>query len=181
MYILCNHSYDPWFIYFLYLDSTSRRRHTVTAINRFRPVSKSSYRHTGYKTGILQFPTSSNITGMLYMICISSLFIPWCQALKECADEIDLGTQYHLTRYAFLFESIVLSDGSTLVPPNEEGIVINAAFSKCPDQVNNDNRTWIEGYYRKDRQPWRFQDIYAKLCDRTGFSTTSRSTSRGTF
>lgn len=38
------------------------------------------------------------------------------QALKECADEIDLGTQYHLTRYAFLFESIILSDGSTLVP-----------------------------------------------------------------
>jgi len=36
--------------------------------------------------------------------------------LKECVDEIDLGTKYHLTRYAFLFESIVLSDGSTLVP-----------------------------------------------------------------
>jgi hypothetical protein len=34
---------------------------------------------------------------------------------------MDLGTQYHLTRYAFLFESTVLSDGSTLVPPNEEG------------------------------------------------------------
>lgn len=44
------------------------------------------------------------------------------QSLKECADEIDLGTQYHLTRYAFLFESIVLSDGSTLVPlTSEEG------------------------------------------------------------
>jgi len=43
------------------------------------------------------------------------------KALKECADEIDLGTQYHLTRYAFLFESIVLSDGSTLVPPPDEG------------------------------------------------------------
>lgn len=42
--------------------------------------------------------------------------------MKECADEIDLGTQYHLTRYAFLFESIVLSDGSTLVPPTEEGL-----------------------------------------------------------
>ncbi|KAF8343505.1 Rho GTPase activation protein [Amanita rubescens] len=43
------------------------------------------------------------------------------RSLKECADEIDLGTQYHLTRYAFLFESIVLSDGSTLIPPHEEG------------------------------------------------------------
>lgn len=44
------------------------------------------------------------------------------QALKECSDEIDLGTQYHLTRYAFLFESIVLSDGTILVPPQEEGM-----------------------------------------------------------
>jgi hypothetical protein len=42
------------------------------------------------------------------------------QALKECTDEIDLGTQYHLTRYAFLFESIVLGDGSTLAPPNPD-------------------------------------------------------------
>jgi Rho GTPase-activating protein RGD1 len=42
------------------------------------------------------------------------------QALKECADEIDLGTQYHLTRYAFLFESIVLTDGQTLAPTSAD-------------------------------------------------------------
>lgn len=35
---------------------------------------------------------------------------------------MDLGTQYHLTRYAFLYESIVLSDGSILVPSREEGL-----------------------------------------------------------
>lgn len=45
---------------------------------------------------------------------------PCLQALKECADEIDLGTQYHLTRYAYLFETIVLSDGSTLAPTSSE-------------------------------------------------------------
>lgn len=42
------------------------------------------------------------------------------QALKECADEIDLGTQYHLTRYAFLFESIILNEGTTLAPSAPE-------------------------------------------------------------
>jgi hypothetical protein len=42
--------------------------------------------------------------------------VAWLQSLKECADEIDLGTQYHLARYAFLFESTVLSDGATLSP-----------------------------------------------------------------
>jgi hypothetical protein len=51
------------------------------------------------------------------------------QALKECADEIDLGTQYHLTRYAFLFESIVLSDGSTLVPAGTEDGMTRSLFN----------------------------------------------------
>jgi len=47
------------------------------------------------------------------------------QSLKECADEIDLGTQYHLARYAFLFESTVLNDGTTLSPMSiEDGKVL---------------------------------------------------------
>src|ERR1700761_9159066 len=45
------------------------------------------------------------------------------RALKECADEIDLGTQYHLNRYAFLYESVMLADGGALVPSTgEEGM-----------------------------------------------------------
>ncbi|KAJ3522003.1 hypothetical protein NMY22_g12074 [Coprinellus aureogranulatus] len=50
------------------------------------------------------------------------------RALKECADEVDLGTQYHLTRYAFLFESIVLSDGSTLVPTTDDAVGLKATI-----------------------------------------------------
>ena len=45
------------------------------------------------------------------------------QSLKECSDEIDLGTQYHLTRYAFLFESTLISDGTTLIPPKDDGTI----------------------------------------------------------
>jgi hypothetical protein len=37
-----------------------------------------------------------------------------------------------LTRYAFLFESIVLSDGSTLVPANEEGAMSPQALVFVP-------------------------------------------------
>jgi hypothetical protein len=50
-------------------------------------------------------------------VCCSSVinYSP-TQSLKECADEIDLGTQYHLSRYAFLFETAALHDGSTLAP-----------------------------------------------------------------
>lgn len=36
--------------------------------------------------------------------------------LKEVADEIDMGTQYHLTRFAFLYESTVVSEGTVLNP-----------------------------------------------------------------
>ncbi|VDC02978.1 unnamed protein product [Peniophora sp. CBMAI 1063] len=42
------------------------------------------------------------------------------RALKEASDEIDLGTQYHLQRYAFLTESIVLADGQILAPTERE-------------------------------------------------------------
>lgn len=36
--------------------------------------------------------------------------------LKEVADEIDMGTQYHLTRFAFLYESTVVGEGTVLNP-----------------------------------------------------------------
>jgi hypothetical protein len=38
------------------------------------------------------------------------------QLLKQCADEVDLGSQYHLSRYAYLFETVVLQEGTTLTP-----------------------------------------------------------------
>lgn len=42
------------------------------------------------------------------------------QSLKESADELDLGTQYHLSRYAYLFESTLLNDALTIAPVNAE-------------------------------------------------------------
>ena len=87
------------------------------------------------------------------------------QALKECADEIDLGTQYHLTRYAFLSESIVLNDASTLVPVSiEDGqyhisgfrtMMINQIASASPvglkaaiESIDNrsDFKTYMQNY-----------------------------------
>ncbi|KAK2465708.1 hypothetical protein APHAL10511_002252 [Amanita phalloides] len=66
------------------------------------------------------------------------------RSLKECADEIDLGTQYHLTRYAFLFESIVLSDGSTLIPPHEEGLGLKATIETIDNR--GDFKTFMQNY-----------------------------------
>ncbi|KAF8637522.1 hypothetical protein AX17_002766 [Amanita inopinata Kibby_2008] len=66
------------------------------------------------------------------------------RSLKECADEIDLGTQYHLTRYAFLFESIVLSDGSTLIPSYEEGLGLKATIETIDNR--GDFKTYMQHY-----------------------------------
>ncbi|KAG6835147.1 hypothetical protein H0H93_004421 [Arthromyces matolae] len=66
------------------------------------------------------------------------------RSLKECTDEIDLGTQYHLTRYAFLFESIVLSDGSILVPPQGEGSGLKASIESIDNR--GDFRTYMQNY-----------------------------------
>ncbi|KAF9013584.1 hypothetical protein BDZ89DRAFT_1077094, partial [Hymenopellis radicata] len=87
------------------------------------------------------------------------------RALKECADEIDLGTQYHLTRYAFLFESIVLSDGSTLVPPREEGF-------------GNTLSRGLKASMRVHRQQRGLQDVHAKLRLCSGLCDTERPTTR---
>ncbi|KAK7466328.1 Rho GTPase-activating protein [Stygiomarasmius scandens] len=69
------------------------------------------------------------------------------RALKECSDEIDLGTQYHLTRYAFLFESIVLSDGSTLVPSKDENSAA-LGLKTAIEMIDNrgDFKTYMQNY-----------------------------------
>ncbi|KAJ7043580.1 Rho GTPase activation protein [Mycena alexandri] len=70
------------------------------------------------------------------------------RALKECTDEMDLGTQYHLTRYAFLFESTVLSDGSTLVPPSEEGSPLGHGLKATLEMIDNrgDFKVYMQNY-----------------------------------
>jgi hypothetical protein len=40
--------------------------------------------------------------------------------MKECADELDMGCQYHMARYAYLFETTLLADGSAILPVAEE-------------------------------------------------------------
>ncbi|KAJ9124346.1 hypothetical protein QFC22_001146 [Naganishia vaughanmartiniae] len=40
--------------------------------------------------------------------------------MKECADELDMGCQYHMARYAYLFETTLLADGSAVLPVSDE-------------------------------------------------------------
>jgi len=49
--------------------------------------------------------------------------------LKEGSDELDLGTQYHLSRYAYLFESLLVTDGLTLSPVSIEDGQLSLSLS----------------------------------------------------
>ncbi|KAI0308828.1 GTPase activating protein [Amylostereum chailletii] len=69
------------------------------------------------------------------------------RALKECADEIDLGTQYHLTRYAFLFETTMVSDGSTLAPTGS-GVEDGPGLKPTIESIDNraDFKVYMQNY-----------------------------------
>ncbi|KZT66142.1 RhoGAP-domain-containing protein [Daedalea quercina L-15889] len=68
------------------------------------------------------------------------------RALKECVDEIDLGTQYHLSRYAFLCESIVLSDGTTLTPAEENATLPGLKATLESIDSRSDFKTYMQNY-----------------------------------
>ncbi|OCF32411.1 GTPase activating protein [Kwoniella heveanensis CBS 569] len=66
--------------------------------------------------------------------------------LKECADELDLGTQYHLTRYAFLYESTLVSDGTTLNPMSaaDEGPGLKTIYESIDNR--SDFKSYMQNY-----------------------------------
>ncbi|KAL8279078.1 hypothetical protein RQP46_008536 [Phenoliferia psychrophenolica] len=67
------------------------------------------------------------------------------RSLKESVDELDLGTQYHLSRYAFLFESTLVTDGLTISPvSSEDGPGIKAVVDQI--NLNEDFKTFMNQF-----------------------------------
>lgn len=67
------------------------------------------------------------------------------QLLKDCADELDLGIQYHLTRYAFMYESSVVTEGSILCPPTpEDGMSLKQVFESIDNR--SDFKSYMQNY-----------------------------------
>ncbi|GJE93311.1 RhoGAP-domain-containing protein [Phanerochaete sordida] len=66
------------------------------------------------------------------------------RALQSCLNDVDLGIQYHLIRYAFLFESTVLGDGTTLAPLNPD----DAGLKAIAESIDNrgDFKTFMQNY-----------------------------------
>lgn len=83
----------------------------------------------------LQLPrilrVSSTLASRATRLELTSLFVV-LQTLKEAADEVDLGTQYHLSRYAYIFESTIVTDGLTLAPVGTEDGTLPAVATPAP-------------------------------------------------
>lgn len=67
------------------------------------------------------------------------------RSLKESSEEIDNGLQYHLARYAFLYESTLLADGTTISPLSGDGNVGLKAAAEAIDN-RNDFKTFMQNY-----------------------------------
>lgn len=66
------------------------------------------------------------------------------QALKECADELDNGMQYHLARYAFIYESTVGSEASTLIGSPDDGPGLKAIYERIDNR--SDFKAYMQNY-----------------------------------
>ena len=68
----------------------------------------------------LQLPRILRVRVLLSLLRVKLTVFATVQSLKECTDELDLGTQYHLARYAYLFENTLVNDGLTISPVSIE-------------------------------------------------------------
>ncbi|TIC70111.1 RhoGAP-domain-containing protein [Wallemia mellicola] len=67
------------------------------------------------------------------------------RTLKECSDEIDLGVQYHLERYAFLLENALLNEGVTVTPlAKEDGPGLRSLVERIDNQ--KDFKTFMQNF-----------------------------------
>ncbi|GAA98302.1 uncharacterized protein L969DRAFT_93096 [Mixia osmundae IAM 14324] len=67
------------------------------------------------------------------------------RSLKESADEVDTGLQYHIARYAALFEALLVNDGLTISPAQpEEG----PGLRGIAEAIDNgyDFKTYLQNY-----------------------------------
>lgn len=75
------------------------------------------------------FPSFGGLTSLL----TSQRFPLRPQTLKENVDELDLGTQYHLSRYAYLLENVLVTEGLTIAPvAPEDGQCHDPLVSELP-------------------------------------------------
>ena len=74
--------------------------------------------------------------------------------MKESLDEIDLGTQFHMSRYAFFYESMLLNDAVTVSPPQSVNPLSGPSIEEGPglksiaESIDNreDFKTFMQNY-----------------------------------
>ncbi|GAA5884654.1 hypothetical protein JCM3774_002549 [Rhodotorula dairenensis] len=67
------------------------------------------------------------------------------RTLKENVDELDLGTQYHLSRYAYLLENVLVTEGLTIAPvAPEDGQGLRTVIESI--DLREDFKTYMQQY-----------------------------------
>lgn len=99
------------------------------------------------------------------------------QNLKESLDECDLGTQYHLARYSYLFERTLVNDGLTVSPLSaDDGTSVSIGLDAI--ELTDRRRPCTEGCGRKYRSSRRFQDVHVAIRPRLADVWSTRSATR---
>ncbi|SCZ87902.1 BZ3500_MvSof-1268-A1-R1_Chr2-3g05370 [Microbotryum saponariae] len=94
------------------------------------------------------------------------------RSLKESTDEVDLGVQYHLTRYAYIFESTLVTDGLTVSPINPDD---GPGLKTMADLI--DTREDFKQYMQQYSVSWQMSGQRGPKRDgptEDGFMTSSR-------
>lgn len=110
------------------------------------------------------------------------------RSLKESAEEIDNGLQYHLSRYAYLYESTMLGEGMTIAPV---GVAAENAIGlkQAAEAVDNrsDFKTFMQNYqvlhgrdYKGPRREGPYEDGFVPgTTNMNGFNSGLSDPSRG--
>ncbi|TKY88907.1 hypothetical protein EX895_002148 [Sporisorium graminicola] len=109
------------------------------------------------------------------------------RTLKENAEEIDNGTQYHLARYAFLFESTVLNDGMAISPVGPD-VAPSSGLKGAVETIDNraDFKQYMSNYqvahgrdYKGPRREGPYEEGFLNTPG-TSKANAAAATTRGT-
>ncbi|EPQ31318.1 uncharacterized protein PFL1_06843 [Pseudozyma flocculosa PF-1] len=113
------------------------------------------------------------------------------RSLKESAEEIDNGTQYHLARYAFLFESTLLNDGMAISPVGTDPSAATAVapgLKAAVEAIDNraDFKSYLQNYqvvhgssYRGPRREGPYEEGFLPSVMSPNAGTAGGSASKG--